>query len=139
MSTLTKALGVLTVFVLVTGTSSCRSQSDSVKDQWAGREKFSGCGSIELSQGDTVASTSHSEVTCMTDALDSGSGAELLVSSPTTEGDRVRDHYRLYPDGHLELYIDSSDDPYAGDDWELIECIRPVWLPRVTCSDAGPS
>jgi hypothetical protein len=133
------AARVVVTLLLVTGVSSCGSQSDSVKDQWEGRSKVPNCGSIELGLGDKITATSHSEVTCMTDALDSGTGAELSVTSRTDEGDPVRNHYRLYPDGHLEQYIDSSDDPNAGVDWELIECIRPVWLPGVTCPDVGPS
>ena len=139
MSTLTTAPRVLVALLFVFGASSCQSQSDSVKDQWEDRAKFPSCGSIELIQGEKVMATPHAEVTCMADAIDSGNGAELQVSSPTTEGDTIRDHYRLYPDGHLEWYIDSSGDPHAGVDWELIECIRPGWLPRVTCADTGPS
>lgn len=138
MFTLMNVARVVVALLLVTATSSCQSQSNSVKEQWAEREKFPGCGSIELSQGEKVTATSHSEVRCMTEAIDSGTGAELVVSSPTTEGDLIRDHYRLYPDRRLEWYIDSSDDPNAGVDWELIDCIRPVWLPRVTCPDVGP-
>ena len=139
MTTLARLTSALVLFLLVVTMSSCQSQSNSVKEQWEEREKFSDCGSITLDQGEKVTATSHSEVTCMTDASDAGTGAELLVSSPTTEGGRVRDHYRLYPDRRLEWYIDSSDDPHAGVDWELIDCIRPSWLPRVTCPDVGPS
>ncbi|WP_332644643.1 hypothetical protein [Aeromicrobium sp.] len=138
MSTLAKTTHVMVVLLFVAGVSSCGSQSDSVKDQWNDRSKLPDCGSIELGQGEKVTATSHTEVSCMSDAIESGTGAELHVSSPTIEGDMIRDHYRLYPDRHLELYIDSSDDPHAGVDWELIECIRPVWLPRVTCPDTGP-
>lgn len=132
------SIRALVVVLLAMGMSSCQSQSNSVKEQWAEREKFPDCGSIELNQGDKVTATSHTEVTCMSDAIDSGTGAELVVSSPTTEGDQIRNHYRLYPDRHLEWYIDSSDDPHSDVDWELIDCIRPVWLPRVTCPDVGP-
>ncbi len=132
------AARVVVALVLVAGTSACQSQSNSVKEQWAEREKFPSCGSIELSQGEEVTATSHSEVACMTDAADAATGAELTVSSPTIEGDMIRNHYRLYPDRRLEWYIDSSDDTYAGVVWELIDCIRPVWLPRVTCPDVGP-
>ncbi len=138
MSILAKAAGALVVLAVATGMSSCQSQSNSVKEQWEERAKFPSCGSIELNQGDKITATSHPEVTCMADAIDSGDRAELVVSSPTTEGGTIRDRYRLYPDGHLEWYIDSSDDPHARFDWELVDCIRPGWLPRVTCPDVGP-
>ena len=87
---------------------------------------------MEKAQGEQLA-VSAAQADCLREALAKGKGAELLISYPTVEGDEIRDHFRLTPDGELELYSDTTDDAYSDQKWEFTACIEPDWLPEIAC------
>jgi hypothetical protein len=49
------------------------------------------------------------------------------------EGDRIREYYRLTPQGSLEVYTDSTDDHYSDQTWSFAECYAPEWLAEISC------
>lgn len=73
------------------------------------------------------------EIVCLQRALKSGESAELKVAYPTVEGDRIREYYRLTPQGSLEVYTDSTDDHYSDQTWSFAECYTPEWLAEISC------
>ena len=53
----------------------------------------------------------------------SGAGAELAVTSLTTEGDRIVTCYRVVPGRPgLEVFTDSTADKFAGTGWSYARC-----------------
>ena len=83
------------------------------------REPLHSCGEVTLEQDDLQ--IPEDAVACMDATL--GSGAELKVTMPTTEGDPIVPYYRVGPgvDG-LEIYSDNRADAFRGTDWDLQRC-----------------
>jgi hypothetical protein len=97
-----------------------RSAEDRAAEKWFHeRQPLASCGEIELRQGEPEIPPV--AVACMDTAF--GSGAELVVTSLTIEGDPIVAYYRVGPgiDG-LEIYRDNRDDAYRGSDWDLTRC-----------------
>lgn len=114
----------------------CGLFGDPVQREWEGREKYPSCGDVTLEQGEELiypGGQAADAVACMRQAFDYGEGAELTVSFPTVEGDPVREHYRLTPEGALEVYVDSSGDPNSDGNWSMSDCYAAEWLPELTC------
>lgn len=111
----------------------CGLFGDPVQEQWESREKYPSCGDVELGQGEQIENQATQEIECVRQALDAGEGAELKVSFPTVEGDPIREYYRLTPQGALELYVDSTDDPSSDQKWSSADCYTPGWLPEISC------
>lgn len=78
-------------------------------DPLSQRESLPSCGTFGAGQGEAVPDAAW-------DCLDEGSstGAELVVTMPTTEGDPIVTYYRVGTgiEG-LELFVDSRADSYA--------------------------
>ena len=114
-------------------TSTGDETGDPVAQQWAARQVYPSCGELTLSMDDELKDVGSAEIGCMRRAFEAGEGAELSVTEPTYEGDPIRVHYRLTPEGGLELYEDSTDDQWSDGSWTFVECYRPWWLPDIAC------
>ncbi|WP_432563725.1 hypothetical protein [Kineococcus sp. SYSU DK003] len=74
---------------------------------------------------------------CLFDQRARREGAELVVTSMTDEGDKVRTYYRVVPQtAGLEVWSDMSGDRYGGG-WEHQVCPEAVSLAALgTCQTA---
>ena len=106
---------------------------DPVRERFDARTKYPSCGQVRERQGDEFSKSATSEIECLRRAIQAGKGAEFSLTYPPTEGALIRDHFRLKPDGKLELYSDGTDDEYSDQKWEYSKCISPEWLPEVDC------
>lgn len=99
--------------------SGCAAFEDAVPRAFEERQPLPSCGEIELAQGERIP---ESAVACMDAAGDTG--AELIVSAPTVEGDLVVTYYRSLPGGGVEIYTDSTLDKFAGggSPWTMLRC-----------------
>lgn len=96
-------------------------QSDAAPAEFRQREPLSSCGNIELVQGETVPDSAWA---CMDAA--SGSGAELTVVQPTTEGDPIVTFYRVGPNIRgMDVITDSTLDTF-GFGWLVQHCVDTV-------------
>lgn len=77
------------------------------------REPLESCGEVRLGQGDTVPDDAWA---CL--GAGTATGAELVVTAPTAEGDPITTYYRVGPaiDG-LEIVIDGSADTFGTGEW----------------------
>ena len=74
------------------------------------RPVFRSCGRIELSQGGTVPAAS---IACL--STTPTEGRELVVVSPTTEGDPIVRYFRTGPDlDGVEIFEDATADRFGG-------------------------
>ena len=74
------------------------------------RPVFRSCGRIELPQGGTVPATS---IACL--SATPTEGRELVVVSPTTEGDPIVRYFRTGPDvDGVEIFEDATADRFGG-------------------------
>ena len=74
------------------------------------RPAFRSCGEVELQQGGAVPSGS---IACLSATPDEG--RELVVVSPTTEGDRIVRYFRTGPDIEgVEIFEDATADRFGG-------------------------
>ncbi|WP_151773686.1 hypothetical protein [Streptomyces abyssomicinicus] len=119
------ALAGLTVLVLV--------DDDPVRDRWESRTPYAGCGEVRLRQGERMETHAAREIDCLRRAVEETATAELAVTFPTVEGDPIREYYRLTPQGRLEVYTDSTDDPHSDRTWSFSACHAPEWLPEISC------
>lgn len=131
--------GAARVMVLMAAAStllatSCSLGGDPIQKQWESRDAYPTCGDVTLGQGEQFEERAAEEIGCLRQALQEGEGAELSVSFPTVEGDTIRTHYRLTPQGALELYEDNTEDAFGDQKWSFTECYRPDWLPEVSCT-----
>lgn len=106
---------------------------DPVHGQWKDRVTLPGCGSVVLSEGETLRQDATSELACLRTALQSGTGAELKVERPTVEGDPYWTYYRVNPDGTTEAYDDATSDPYGSGGWSFVQCRAPSSVLDVSC------
>ena len=114
--------------------SGCSSfASDPVKKLWESRDSLTSCGSLHLGQIETVEVDGKQEIACLQRALESGSGAELTVRRPTTEGDQVTDYYRVTAEGSTEVYTDASQDGFSDGKWVFASCDDPDSVLDVNC------
>lgn len=88
------------------------------------REPLESCGEFTLEQGEQhpVAASE-----CLNAAMGAG-GAELIVTSPTVEGDPITTWYRALPTGGLETWSDVRQDTFAGEgvSWHYSLCPSAV-------------
>lgn len=76
------------------------------------------CGDVQLDQGESVPDDLYR---CLDDAA--ATGAELVVTMPTTEGDPIVHYYRVGPqiDG-VELFVDATRDAFGSRRWVHLLC-----------------
>ena len=67
------------------------------------------CGSVELDQGEPIPQEA---IDCLAGA--GAGGAELIVTSPTVEGDPIVSYYRALPGGGIEVFSDMTQDAFGG-------------------------
>ncbi|WP_456826845.1 hypothetical protein [Cellulomonas sp. P5_E12] len=105
----------------------CGAGEDVPPESFASRAALPSCGELEIAQGETIPAEAWQ---CL-DEADARAGAELVVTSPTTEGDPITTYFRVGPgiDG-LEVFTDSSQDAFGGD--------GPAWTHQV-CPDTVTS
>jgi hypothetical protein len=122
---------VCTLTVVAAGCSALG--GDRVRDQWEDRSRLASCGEVTLKQGERLEQEGRAELACLSAALDSGEGAELKVQSPTVEGDRVTEYYRVTRAGATEVYVDSTEDTNSDQKWGFAECEQPESVLDVNC------
>ena len=93
-------------------------------DDFRDRPALPACGRVELGQGERVQQVDPEALACLREAFDTGRGAELVVVSPTIEGDPVTDYRRVLPDGTTEVWTDMTEDQYGGG-WHHGACVTP--------------
>jgi hypothetical protein len=125
-------LGVACILT-VTATGCSRILGDPVRDQWGDRASLASCGEVVLEQGERLQHEVRSEFECLRAAFHSGSGAELKVQAPTTEGDPVTSYYRVTPAGTTEVYVDSTHDKFGDQKWSFADCKQPESVLDVNC------
>ena len=106
---------------------------DEVHARWEERAPLPSCGAVDFDQGETLRRDAPDELACLREALTSGKGAELQVTSPTVEGDPVTVYYRVTPEGTTEIYEDTTEDAYGSDEWSYASCGRPASVLDVNC------
>ncbi|MEL7975790.1 hypothetical protein AAG589_07980 [Isoptericola sp. F-RaC21] len=85
--------------------------------RFALRDRLASCGQVEHGvQGGGVPNDARE---CLDAAWESG--AELSVMTPTTEGDPTYTYYRV-GGGGLEIYHDTTGDPYGAGRWTRELC-----------------
>ncbi|GAA2384918.1 hypothetical protein GCM10010420_04100 [Streptomyces glaucosporus] len=107
--------------------------NDPVGERWESRTGLPSCGEVSLEQGEEMGKRAAREIACLRRALGNSEGAELEATYPTTEGDLIREYYRLTPSGRLEVYTDGTDDRHSDGTWSFTECHTPEWLPEISC------
>jgi hypothetical protein len=106
---------------------------DPVQQQWEERTTLPSCGAVDLHHGEELRRDAPAALACLRSALTSGEGAELVVTSPTTEGDPITAYYRVTPAGTTELYEDATEDAFGDGAWHFAECDRPEGVLDVAC------
>jgi len=122
--------GAILLALATSALAGCSSQS-APPEEFTDRTPLTSCGQIVLGHGDTVPTTA---VDCMTDAHDVG--AELRVSSVTTEGDTIVSYFRVGPkiDG-IDLFVDGTADSFGPRTWTYQHCRGDVTISEYgTCS-----
>jgi hypothetical protein len=77
---------------------------------FTGRPTFRSCGQIELPQGGSVPAAS---IACL--AATPAEGRELIVVSPTPQGDPIVRYFRTGPDiAGVEIFEDATADRFGG-------------------------
>ena len=105
---------------------------DPVREEWESHSGVADCGSTQVRQGKELAPSAASR-SCFERARARGDEARLSLTYPTTEGDPIHDHFLLAGDGRVRLYEDATEDAFGSDEWMLVECFEPDWLPDARC------
>lgn len=77
------------------------------------------CAPVVVPQGQTVPAAVRD---CLTGADARRDGAEVRVTSLTTEGDPVTTYYRSLPGGGLEVFTDATEDSFGSAGWSHDRC-----------------
>ncbi|MGN7704195.1 hypothetical protein [Cellulosimicrobium sp. 22601] len=99
--------------------SGARGDGDAVAPAaFVDREPLDLCGDVRLDQGESVPDDLFR---CLDAAA--ATGAELVVTMPTTEGDPIVSYYRVGPriDG-VEIFVDATRDAYGPREWAHLLC-----------------
>lgn len=100
--------------------SGCGGGETTSEPAWfADRQTLPSCEAVVLDQGDVAPDTSSG---CLFGGS-TDSGAELLVRSPTTEGDPVYTYYRRLPGAAgLDVMSDATRDQNGSEGWRWVTC-----------------
>lgn len=81
------------------------------------RTPFTSCGTVQLQQGDPIPAT---RIACLVGGTTAG--RELVVTSPTTDGDPIVRYFRVGPGiSGVQLFTDATADPNGGG-WSRTTC-----------------
>ncbi|WP_432498781.1 hypothetical protein [Kineococcus auxinigenes] len=93
------------------------------------REPYPRCPPVTVAQGQASEQVSGQQTTaapweaCLLSAHAQRDGAEVRVTSPTTEGDPITTYYRRAPGGGgVEVFIDATADSFGSGEWEHLQC-----------------
>lgn len=93
--------------------------------EFTDRSPLASCGEIVLARSETVPPGA---IRCMDEAAGEA-GAELSVSSLTTEGDAIVSYFRVGPqiDG-IDLFVDATADSFGPRTWSYQHCTGDVTI-----------
>lgn len=111
----------------------CSLFGDAVQQQWEDRPSLASCGRVDLGVGEQLEDTSRTQVDCLTTALASGAGGELVVTFVTTEGDPITEYLRVTRARTTEVYIDASKDRFSDGKWSYAACPNPTSALDTSC------
>ncbi|GAA0310681.1 hypothetical protein [Kineococcus aurantiacus] len=77
------------------------------------------CAPITVPQGQSTPVTLQD---CLLSPGAQHDGAEVLVTSSTTEGDPVKTYYRVLPGGAVEVFTDATADAFGSEGWSHTRC-----------------
>ena len=63
---------------------------------------------------------------CLLAAHEAGTGAELISTQTSVEGDPITRYVRVHENGVIELFVDATRDQYGSGEWERFRCDRLV-------------
>ncbi|WP_432485260.1 hypothetical protein [Kineococcus esterisolvens] len=93
------------------------------------REPYPRCPPVTVAQGQASGQVSGEQAAaapweaCLSSADAQHDGAEVRVTSATTEGDPIRTYYRRAPGGGgAEVFIDATADSFGSGEWEHLRC-----------------
>jgi hypothetical protein len=75
------------------------------------------CAPITVSQGQPVLTALHD---CLLSADAQRDGAEVVVTSSTTEGDPIRTSSRVSPGGGVDVLTDATADSFGSGEWSHV-------------------
>lgn len=111
----------------------CSMFGDAVQRQWEDRAPLPSCGRVDLGVGEQLEDTQRTQVDCLTTALASGAGGELVVTFVTTEGDPITEYLRVTPARTTEVYSDASKDRFGDGTWSFARCPNPTSALDTSC------
>ncbi|HEX7197715.1 MAG TPA: hypothetical protein VF364_12895 [Candidatus Limnocylindria bacterium] len=59
---------------------------------------------------------------CILDAYETGSGAELISTQNSVEGDPITRYIRVHENGVVEIFHDATRDSFGSGEWERLLC-----------------
>ena len=59
---------------------------------------------------------------CLLQAFERGSGAEMISTETTIEGDPITRYIRVHENGVVEIFVDASKDRFGSGTWERLRC-----------------
>ncbi|WP_432537567.1 hypothetical protein [Kineococcus arenarius] len=89
------------------------------------REPYPRCPPVTVAQGQASGQQAAAAPweACLLGANAQRDGAEVRVTSPTTEGDPITTYYRRAPGGgDVEVFIDATADSFGSGEWEHLRC-----------------
>jgi hypothetical protein len=63
---------------------------------------------------------------CLLAAHEAGTGAELISTMTSVEGDPITRWIRVHENGTIELFVDATQDAYGSGEWERYRCERLI-------------
>jgi hypothetical protein len=100
--------------------------TDAVMLQWSDHTGIDDCGVVENMTLGESAPGEAKVWSCLANARDAGSAAEVTSIMTTVEGDPIYSYYRVTTNGTLEVYVDSTQDAFGSQEWSFVQCPAPA-------------
>ena len=127
-------VGPLTLLPIVVLGCGVDAAGQSTPDWFENRPALPACAEVDLDQGELVPD---SAATCLFGGRD-GTGRELVVRSPTTEGDSVHTYYRQLPGVvGLDVITNATQDQNGSVGWHWETCPQAVSLTDIGGCDVN--